>query len=86
MHATGTKAEAGHYLVKDQYSAMAGAELAHAFKIALDRRDAVHVAGDGFGNHAGHLIAQLVHGSFQCLEVIKGQGDSVLCQHVWHAR
>ena len=57
-----------------------------AFKIALDRGDAVHVAGDGFGNHAGHLIAQLVHGSFQCLEVIKGQGDGVLCQHVWHAR
>ena len=63
---------------------MAGTELAHAFEVALDRGDAVHVAGNRLGNHAGDLIAQLVHGGFECCEVVKGQGDGMLCQYFWH--
>ena len=86
LNAAGPEPEAGHHLVKDQYRAMASTELAHAFEIPLDRGDAVHVAGHGLGNHAGDLITQFVHGGLECREVIKGQGDGVLRQHVRHAR
>ena len=86
MHAAGAESEAGHHLVKDQYRAMASAELPHAFEVALDRWDAIHVAGNWLGNHTGDLITQLVHGGFERPEVIKGQGHGVLCQHFRHAR
>ena len=65
---------------------MVGAELAHALEVALDRGDAVHVARHRLGNHAGDLITQLVHGGLERREVVEGQGDGVLCQHIWHAR
>ena len=65
---------------------MAGTDLAHALEVAVDGGDAVHVAGDRLGNHAGDLIAQLVHGGFERRDIIEGQGDGVLCQHFGHAR
>ena len=84
LHTAGTKPKAGHDFVKDQDRTVARTQFAHALEVTRYRRDAVHVACYGFGNHAGHLITELVHRHFQRRQVVKGQRDGVLRQHCGH--
>ncbi len=86
LSATGAKAEPRHHLIKNEYRAVACAQLPHGLHKARFRQYAVHVAGNGLGNDTSNLIAQLSKGLLKCRRVIEGQGYGVLGQHVGHAR
>ena len=74
-----------HDLIENQYSAVSGAEFAHALEVAGHRGNAIHVAGNGFGDHAGDLLTQLIHGGFECGQIVEGEGHRVLRQYFGHA-
>ena len=46
--------------------------LANALEVAGHRRNAIHVAGNGFSDDACDLIAELVHGGFKRGQIIEG--------------
>ena len=82
------KTKACHHFIEDENRTVLGAELAHAFKIARLGQDAVHVAGNRFGNDAGNLLAVRFKRFFQRVQVVKRQCNRVLRQdfrYAWRA-
>ena len=78
LRAVCAKTKACHHFIEDENRTVLGTELAHAFKIARLGQDAVHVAGNRFGNDAGNLLAVRFKRLFQRVQVVKRQCNRVL--------
>ena len=71
-------AEARHDFVDDEDGAVLRAELAHRAKEFGVAADHVHVAGDGFDDHAGDVVAPLGEGVLKLLRVVVLEHERVL--------
>ena len=72
--------EACHHLVVNQYCAVLCGGLAQGLDEFGAGTHQVHIARDGFQNHAGNLAGEFVKGLFQCVNVVIRQDDGVLRQ------
>ena len=73
LRAAERDAEAGHHFVENQQRAVLRAQLAQTGEIAVARRDAIHVAGDGLDDETGDAVADLVEQFARGVEVVVGQ-------------
>ena len=80
LGAVGAKAKACHYLIKNQYAAVFGAQLAQSLHKPWFGQDAVHIAGNRLDDDAGEFIADFVECLLECVDVVVGQGHRVLRQ------
>ena len=80
LRAAQRHAEAGHYLVVNQHCAVLRGGLAQGLDEFGAGAHQVHIARDGFQNHAGNLAGEFVKGLFQRGNVVIRQDDGVLRQ------
>ncbi|CWQ61755.1 Uncharacterised protein [Neisseria meningitidis] len=77
LRAAERDAEAGHHFVVNQHRAVFFGQSAQGFDKGFGRADEVHIADEGFDNHAGDFIAALSKGFFELGDIVVLEYQSV---------
>lgn len=68
----------GHHFVVNQHRAVFFGQSAQGFDKGFGRADEVHIADEGFDNHAGDFVAALGKGFFELGDVVVFEYQSML--------
>ena len=70
--------ETGHDFVNDEDGAVFGGFFSHGVEEFLSRRNHIHIAGNGFDNHAGDFIAFFVEELFELFGIVVFENNRVV--------